>query len=270
MTFEQTFARITIAELSLGVVFLSAILIQFLIILRQHRATKSLVLSMGIIVTGMVIALILSAIGELYWLGPIPVGKQDSFFMAGFAMYFAGWLLGLSKFANEIIRLPESRKAQFQNFNKVLSFLVMLSIAGIYFALAFPFTQFNSIRLVNLSFIIIASLAGFGFLFYYRVLGTEIDKNASKLIKARLQLIRYAIQLQLLLLLAIILGVSAEIIFKVSDAIAETFIFGAITIVLCVSGLIFRWVIYIPNRIRMRFNLTATRFKYIQKIIAKH
>ncbi len=268
MASVQFFAKVAIIELSVAIMFLSFILIQFIAIFRSHRETRSLVLSMATIVAGMIVALTLSAIGEFYWLDPTLVSEQDSFFMSGFAMYFAGWLLGLSKFTNEIIRLPENRKAQFQYFNRILSFLVVISIVGIYFALAFPLIQFNSVRLVSLSFIIISSIASFGFFFYYRVLGREIDKNASKLIKARLQLIRYAIQIQLFLLLAVILGVSA-IILGARDIVAETLTFGLASIIMSVCGLIFRWVIYIPNRIRMRFNLTATRFKYIQKMIAK-
>ncbi len=269
MGFEQNLARIAIAELSIGIVFLLVILLQFFITLRRHRATKSLVLSMGMIITGMILALTMSIIGELSWFGLISDKRSTSFFMAGFAMYFAGWLLGLSTFTTHIVRLPEDRKARFQNFNRILSLLVIITIIGIYITLSFPSTTFKSIRLVTLSFIIIASFATLGFFFYYKVLGTEIEKNASKLIKARLQLIRYAIQTQLILLLGAILG-NSVIILGFSKAIAQTFVFAVASILFVSSGVVFRWVIYIPHRIRIRFNLTATRFKYIQQIIAKH
>lgn len=268
MNFEILNPTNVVFEISMiSSIIIAIILIKIQKIHQNQNSLAILTKSTGLFMIAMLIVNIFFAISHMDVLLGIYINREVLYAIS-YAFYFILWILGINFFLNNIVRLPPDRVGRFRrttnllNFQLVFTFLLTIFTSGI----------LRSVRenphfgdLVEGSFALISQGAIITFIYFYRQLGFELNKNSSKVIKARLQLMRYSVLLQIVISLTVAVGTTVLLLNRYDDAYVEMYTFSTICILTVLCSLILIWSINIPNRLRIRFNLTPSRFEYVLK-----
>ncbi len=232
---------------------------------RRHEAMKKITDPIIILLISMLlIPLVFSASRTAIVLTGENQYNQAGSFAFVFALYYVLWIIGINKYLNQIIRIPKSRIFKFQRIQKLL---YTGSIATFILTIIAFSIEGN---LLELLFGIVALFALFSFLYFRSVILNEKDKNASKLIQARLDLYNYSVISQIVLLIILILGAMILSLDLITDGPkAEFFVFSALDLITIISAIVLFNTINIPNFIRYRYNLNPKRFKFIAKAEGK-
>ncbi len=197
---------------------------------------------------------------------------EQTLFALTYAIYFLLWVLANSYFLNQIARIPEDRRTQFEIVKWLLRLeLFALIVMALTTAGIFPFYDMGLFGLakndlVELTFVLLAILALFTFTYFYSALGREKENNASKLIKARIELMQYAILAQIIVSFVIVIGAGLLLSNLIpEDRVVEFGLFTVTSIVSLVTNIIMLSSINIPQRVRVRFNIAPKRFKFVMQ-----
>jgi hypothetical protein len=253
-----------------------AFLVRLLLMRRKHKALNVVTTTSGLIIFAM--GLINSIIAYSYARYKYPESitfQEQSLFALAYTIYFVLWILGNNYFLNKIARIPPHRRTQFRMINIIMNIeIVITAMLAVIFSNIIPsaretfgFTENNG--RVEIVFVVVSQIALITFVYFNRALKNEQTNNASKLIKARLQLLRYAIQAQILL--SIVIGVFAFLIVmaQFQGLLLEFGLFGSMSVLSLTTALIVYSSINIPNRVRVRFNIAPKRFNYIVRAGAR-
>ncbi|MCY3410647.1 MAG: hypothetical protein INQ03_03320 [Candidatus Heimdallarchaeota archaeon] len=196
--------------------------------------------------------------------------NERGVFFIGLTNYFIYWILGTNLFLKSIIRLPEDRKKQFNRLQKLIAFVIAMDVIYAilsWILISIDLGDYNVTNLLELGFAISALIGLFVFLYYYRSLKQEINKNASKLIKARIAMLSNAVFTQILFVLVIFIGTTilAFDIKIIEDELLESTMFLILNTIAFVSSVVIYQSIDIPNRVRARYNITPKRFNFAVK-----
>lgn len=253
----------------LSFVIVSVFLFRLWNMRKEHSAMKIITTSAGTITLAM--ALINVVIGFTYLryvFEPIKNISEQSSYAVAYVIYFILWVLGNNYFLNHIARIPRNRIRRFKVVRQILNIEILLTaMLGIYATQLVPFINYGEFvdftTVVEIAFVLISQLAMITFVYFYKALGQEQQKNASKLTKARIQLMRTTILLQIVL--SVVIGVAAGLLIfgLTEDVYIEFFLFLVMNIVSVSTSLIIYSTVNIPNRVRIRFNIAPSRFKYI-------
>ena len=173
-------------------------------------------------------------------------------------------------FLKGVIRLPENRKKQFARLQKIVGLVIILDI--IFAILSFVLStvtipNFDSTTFLEMGFAVSALIGLVIFIYYRNALSVEIKKNASKLIKARIEMLKNAVTTQIVFVFVITVG--STLLFTnsgiLSDEIIETSMFFFLNIIGVINTFIIFNSIDIPSSVRARYNITPRRFNFTTK-----
>jgi len=246
-------------------------LLRVLYLRRQHSAMKIVTNTSALVTLAMYVITAFIALSYSRYVFPTFQSlDEQTVFALTYASYFLLWILANQYFLNKIARIPENRRTQFELVKWVLrleiAVLVFLALAtaGVIPVLNLGLFGLDKNTMVELIFVLLSIAALFTFIYFHRSLGREKDNNASKLIKARVQLLQYAIFSQIILSLAIVIG--AGLLFANAlpvDQIVEFGLFTTVSVISLVTNYIMSASVNIPNSIRVRFNIAPKRFKFV-------
>jgi hypothetical protein len=276
MISETNMQLSTFIVTTLVVVGLLFILLQLTRLYRLHSTMSDITYSIILIVLGFIIMNTIVGYVAMYLafdLAPLINVSMTVYFSVGYISYLLLWILGINHYLKRIIRLTNDKLASYKRINLLIKIQIgiMLSLIVILLNIIPPLTSYveSVITIGMLSqylFVLTAIIALGTFSFFYRMLKNEQEKNASKLIKARLELLKLSIIPQIFVSLGILAGTFGLIIntgYPTFVVIGPALIWVAVMTMM--SSIISLWSVNIPNRIRIRFNIAPTRFKYIAK-----
>ena len=235
--------------------------------LKQHGAMNVIANTTALILLSAFIMNVFLVIGHLNEISDVFADtNEEAAYAVGYALYFIFFIIGNRRFLKSIIRLPAHRRGSFNWVNRLLNLQVLLTVILSVFTSGFIASvrsnpDYNDF--VEASFALISQIAIISFVYFYRALGTERDKNASKLLKARLQLMRYSILTQILMSLGILIGALFLATNTGNSNHVEFYIFTFISIITVLFSVITYMSITIPNRVRVAYNIAPRRFQFI-------
>lgn len=259
---------------SLSSIFMIYLIAKFTKIYQTNELIRSTASALILIVLGFVTLSLVIGIVSFNYLYDWGF-KDDAFFAFGYLSFLILWIMGYNRFLKNTIRLNKDKLRSFKIINRLLnipitiSAFLLITVINIIPAWTNYVTGYISITDLSLaSFGIMSQIGVITYVYFYRKLNHERVNNSSKLIKARLQLLSYSI-IPMILQSLIILGSVLYLYINNLDGdmfyIILSGIFIFINTMTATASLFIMWSIKIPNRIRVRFNLAPSRFKYIQK-----
>ena len=251
----------------------SLLIAYFLINLRKlHKSydmIKDLTSSLIIIQLGYLVLNIALVIASVEVFLPQDI-NEDAIYAFGYLSFLILWILGYNRYLHKTIRLSSDKLTSFNWVNRLLNIPIgMAFVLGIIVMEIIPplsdyvFSFIDLMELSALSFAAMSQIALVTFYYFYRKLNQEQSKNSSKLIKARLQLLAQSIVPQVILSIFIV-AATLLIFFGFYSTEIIPILFVGMSVMTVISSIYINWAINIPNRIRMKFNLSPNRFKFIQ------
>lgn len=187
----------------------------------------------------------------------------------GYMLYFIFWIIGMNNFLRQTIRLPPRNHTQFIRIQ--FGLYVLAVIAGIAGVLAFVLSRSELYftltydELFQAIFLLMSQIAILVFIFFAVVLTREKKMNTSKLIKARFDMLKYAVFVQILISLNV-LEVAFMLYFNtIAEYILEFYSFMFLETLTIISTILLYNSIHIPNFIRAQYILSSRRFSRIRK-----
>lgn len=238
---------------------------------RSHFAMKKLTNPYIVMMAAMIAVSIVLAIGNIPYFFGLTVTNQQGVFFIGLTFYFILWIVGTNMFLKGVIRLPENRKRQFARLQMIVGVVIVLDIlfAVLSFVLStVTIENFDATTILEMGFAISALIGLVIFIYYRNALNVEIKKNASKLIKARIEMLKNAVTTQIVFVFVIAVG--STILFTnsgiVKDEIIETVMFFLLNIIGVINTFIIFNSIDIPTSVRVKYNITPRRFNFTVKV----
>ena len=194
--------------------------------------------------------------------------QEVVYYTVGYTLYFVFWILGMGRFLRDTVRLPPENRAQFKRVQLLLYLIAFLLAIGTAVAMVQPGDstllglRYN--EFFQYAFFIISQFSILAFLYFAVVLNREKAKNASKLVKARLDILRYGVLLQVLLSFNVLIAALFLALTSIPDYIQEFFTLGSVQIIAAFSAYVIYSSIKIPHFVRARYNLTPRRFSRLR------
>lgn len=183
--------------------------------------------------------------------------NQAASFALIYASYFFFWVIGMNRFMKGIIRLSRSKMLRYSYLQKLL---YMMALIGVLQGIAAFFVSEN---IYEQYFAFIALLAFISFIYFYKVVRTERSKQSSKLMKSRLTVFSYSILFQVFISVILIGGAIILSLDLFPANISESIFFSILQFFALTSVVLLRAVVEIPEFIRIRFNISSSRFENV-------
>lgn len=199
-------------------------------------------------------------------------GNVEVVITTGYFLYFVLFVFGLLRFFNKVIQIPGERRL-FIRFVNIISYLIMSIVVTMILLetrILVDLSQYDWYgQAVEFAFLILSILFFAMSSFFFERLGKEREKNISKLVKARITLTRYVILAQIIANLALLAGTIILVFItqtELQDFYVEMGLGLTVSMINLGTMVILRWSVYIPQRVRKRFDLTAERFSSIEEL----